>query len=140
MDLMTLKCISLNNNKAVMIDYIFLRSYEFYKRNRDGSPKLMGKLFLSLLIFLTLLSVYGVTSLIFQWNLVPELKPLSLLLMFVIYMIVSRRYRKDETTQALLDKYAKEDANARYIKGLGILIYFVLLLLTIIISARLIKA
>ena len=120
-----------------LLDYLFYRIHDFYKRNKDATPKYMSSLLLSMFIFLTILNFYGLVTLLFKIRILAPIKVLAFLSLMVILLVVWRRYRKDEMLVLLTEKYAQENTKLRHIRGIYIFGYLVLMLVLVVISGTL---
>lgn len=111
-----------------VFDYVFYRTYSFYFRKKDDNPKFMGLLVLTVLVCLTILSIYSLTSLIYT-DLFGFTKPIILIIMTVTFLFFYKKYWNVKIVDELTKKYASEDINSRKKKGWLIVLYISVVLL-----------
>lgn len=113
-----------------LIDYLFYRIYNFYKRKRDSTPVLMGCLVLMVLMFSTLLTLSSIVEIVFR---IPELKVekyfIVIVLLALLY-IIYRRFSKEQTIESLVSYYKDEELSKKRLRGWLFIIYLILVMLT----------
>lgn len=112
-----------------IFDYLFYRTYSFYKKKRDSTPVFMGCSVLTVLIFATLLSLSFIIEILFK---TPELKVekyfIAIILLGMLYLIY-RRYNKSQTVEELASRYKDEKISIKKLRGWLFVFYLILVLL-----------
>ena len=105
-----------------VFDYIFFRTFNFFKSRNDFSPETKGSLIVSLIQFFTILSLYVLGQLIFSYPMLTskwQMLPMALVLgIFNWY-----RYEKRLDLDGLQEKWKDENNNQRTMRGILIVIY-----------------
>lgn len=107
-----------------VFDYIFLRIYLFFKAKKDFAPERNGSLIVSLLQFLTILSLYLIGQEIFGYLMLTS-KWQALPLMLVIGIFNWYRYEKQLNLEDLQEKWKDESSRDKTARGFLIVIYLI---------------
>lgn len=112
-----------------ILDYLFYRTYSFYKKKRDSTPILMGSLVLMVLTFATLLSVSSIIEIAFK---LPELKVEKYIIVVVLLGMlysVYRRYGTKQVVEDLVAHYKEEPLKMKRLRGWCFILYLIIVML-----------
>jgi hypothetical protein len=112
-----------------LFDYLFYRTYSFYKRKKDSTPIWMGTLVLSLMLCFTFLTIVTFVSIIGRLHFNNNLK-LFVVIPFIIFPIVIwNKYSKSGVIEELVSCYKDEKIGTRRLKGWLFISYLILVML-----------
>lgn len=105
-----------------LIDYVFYRTYSFYKKKKDSTPIFMGCLVLavsSAFLFLSLMVIVGII-LKTEFHLNKVIMALLLIIIIIGFVI---RFNNRQFIDLLEERYGKEDIEKKRRNGLYIALY-----------------
>ncbi|RQO30368.1 hypothetical protein DBR32_12420 [Taibaiella sp. KBW10] len=111
-----------------LIDYLFYRVYNFYKKKNDVNPILMGVLALTVLLGASLLCINGIISIVVKSDFYFT-KFFLLFFFFLFLFLFGKRYSKNDYAQKLETRYKEETLSAKRLSGWLFILYLILVML-----------
>ena len=110
-----------------IIDYLFYRMYQYYRKGEKDIPRYVSSLVLSLTCVFTILSLLTLSKRIFGFDAFHSyttvLKTVIYSLLFIILALVLLRYSRDCVFSSLEGKYENEERSARRRNGFLCVLY-----------------
>jgi Ca2+/Na+ antiporter len=111
-----------------ILDYLFFRTYSFYKKKRDRNPEWMGALVLTVLSGLSLLTINALISIITKSSF--SFTKIILLVLFILFLFLFwRRYGKSGYVKEVEERYKDEELNRKRLRGWLFILYLILVML-----------
>lgn len=111
-----------------VLDYLFYRTYSFYKKKKDRMPDLMACIILSLLIFVSIFSLANLVQLVFKLS-IGYSKIIIIPLLLLTLWLIERHYRNDSRIAILEERFAEESSGQKRLRGYIFIVYFLVMVL-----------
>ena len=111
-----------------LIDYIYYRTYQWYRKKNDSNPDLMGRIVISLSLVLNLFFLIYLLCKLFHIDIDSKLVWLKwgfCILFLLLIEILKLRYRKRISIETLSQKWATERSEERRRRGLLMITYVI---------------